>query len=384
MRNKRETKESDIKIQLKTGFDQQISKMDLPPGIESMTSVQDIRNSLSEEGDNVKDKKMKLPIGKLFSVGKSESKESTGAASAGGYSVPLFSGTKKETSEEILKGGVSDNKTLKDIANKHNKKEYYHIDNMLETLKKELSKGIKIEMEHTSDREKAKEIAMDHLYEDPKYYTKLKKIESKEATSSSSVGIYDAPGFEDVTMKGNHLKGSGKTHKKTLLPGGKFVSENVKKNIDDMTEDEIFDLRDSEYLKLKDVIKSVKTEGQYKSMVNYWEFFQKKFEGYLPKRFKENVENKIKSKKTELDKYKVEVEESKKSKIQIPGGKFVQVKEKCKKFPYCNQGDINALNIFEDENLKKIITKISKEKQISESLIKKILTSEINKSISKD
>ena len=32
------------------------------------------------------------------------------------------------------------------------------------------------------------------------------------------------------------------------------------------------------------------------------------------------------------------------SKPQIPGGKFVQVKKKCKKFPYCNQGDIKALN----------------------------------------
>ncbi len=33
------------------------------------------------------------------------------------------------------------------------------------------------------------------------------------------------------------------------------------------------------------------------------------------------------------------------SKPQIPGGKFVTVKEKCKSFPYCNQGDINALKI---------------------------------------
>ena len=40
----------------------------------------------------------------------------------------------------------------------------------------ELARGIEVELEHTSDKEVAKEIAKDHLAEDPKYYTKLKKI----------------------------------------------------------------------------------------------------------------------------------------------------------------------------------------------------------------
>ncbi len=43
----------------------------------------------------------------------------------------------------------------------------------------QLSTGIQIEMEHTNDLDIAKEIAMDHLTEDPKYYDKLKKMESK-------------------------------------------------------------------------------------------------------------------------------------------------------------------------------------------------------------
>jgi len=38
--------------------------------------------------------------------------------------------------------------------------------------------GTKVEMEHTNDREKAKQIAMDHLTEDPEYYKKLRKMES--------------------------------------------------------------------------------------------------------------------------------------------------------------------------------------------------------------
>lgn len=41
---------------------------------------------------------------------------------------------------------------------------------------RELSKGIKIELEHTKDRQLAQEIAMDHLMEDPKYYSKLEVL----------------------------------------------------------------------------------------------------------------------------------------------------------------------------------------------------------------
>ena len=86
-----------------------------------------------------------------------ETKEATGATSAGGFSAPLFS-------------MFSDDKKAK--------KEY----------KKNKVEG-----------------------------------EFKEATSSSSVGSYDAPGFEDVKMKGNNLKGRGRSWKKTQIPGGSFV-----------------------------------------------------------------------------------------------------------------------------------------------------------------
>jgi len=68
-------------------------------------------------------------------------------------------------------------------------------------------------------------------------------------------------------------------------------------------------------------------------------------------------------------------------KTQIPGGKFVEVKKKCQKFPYCNQGDIKALKIFENENLNKVIRNISRKHEISESHIKNILLIEFNKLI---
>jgi hypothetical protein len=39
----------------------------------------------------------------------------------------------------------------------------------------ELEMGIEVEKEHTEDLEERKKIALDHLREDPHYYTKLKK-----------------------------------------------------------------------------------------------------------------------------------------------------------------------------------------------------------------
>ena len=72
-----------------------------------------------------------------------------------------------------------------------------------------------------------------------------------------------------------------------------------------------------------------------------------------------------------------------KSKTQIPGGKFVQVKKKCKKFPYCNQGDIKALKIFENEKVKNAIKNISERHNISENVIKTIIAYEYENSVSK-
>ncbi len=63
-----------------------------------------------------------------------------------------------------------------------------------------------------------------------------------------------------------------------------------------------------------------------------------------------------------------------KSKTQIPGGKFVQVKKKCKKFPYCNQGDITALKLTnENQDLLEAIKNISGKEGISEDMIKNII-----------
>jgi hypothetical protein len=43
----------------------------------------------------------------------------------------------------------------------------------------QLSKGIKIELEHTGDVAVAREIALDHLNEFPDYYDRLENVEKK-------------------------------------------------------------------------------------------------------------------------------------------------------------------------------------------------------------
>lgn len=60
---------------------------------------------------------------------------------------------------EELKGGLGDNRPDDDFDTE------------------QLKNGTEVELEHTKNRKMAKEIAKDHLSEDPNYYKKLKKIE---------------------------------------------------------------------------------------------------------------------------------------------------------------------------------------------------------------
>ena len=63
-----------------------------------------------------------------------------------------------------------------------------------------------------------------------------------------------------------------------------------------------------------------------------------------------------------------------------PDSVFVKVKEKCKKFPYCNQGDMNALEIIkEDDELKTTIKETAKKYGISYKHMESIVLNEINK-----
>jgi len=63
---------------------------------------------------------------------------------------------KSKLKEDLIPGGKGDKLSVKNVNSK------------------ELQMGIKTELEHTGDSDKAREIALDHLAEDPKYYSKLK------------------------------------------------------------------------------------------------------------------------------------------------------------------------------------------------------------------
>jgi len=91
------------------------------------------------------------------------------------YPKNLSESMKKET----IKGGLGDGMSIVDLAIHHGKDSWASIqfESLEKQLQKQLDKGVKIEKEHTKSLDMAREIAMDHLYGDPKYYDKLETIE---------------------------------------------------------------------------------------------------------------------------------------------------------------------------------------------------------------
>ena len=98
--------------------------------------------------------------------------------------------------EDLIPGGKSDNMTLAQIAKKHGVS--------ISDIQKEFELGMKVEREHSDNPEKKKEVAMDHLFENPKYYTKLKKAglvdESRVGDMYIEIGE-TIEGIEEATKK---------------------------------------------------------------------------------------------------------------------------------------------------------------------------------------
>src|SRR5210317_632118 len=87
--------------------------------------------------------------------------------------------------EEEFKGGEADKMSPKDLADKHN------VD--VKEIEKEIRVGTKIEMEHTDSKKLAKEIAMDHIAEFADYYTDpeygIIAIEDKKGENKKTIRI---------------------------------------------------------------------------------------------------------------------------------------------------------------------------------------------------
>jgi hypothetical protein len=97
-----------------------------------------------------------------------------------------------------LKGSMEEKH--KAIADKHNVS--------VEEINNQVAKGIKVELEHTSDKAIAHEIAMDHVFEDPKYYSKLEKIEG---------GIVDETQKETTVDEAKRKKAGTESSKESNL-----------------------------------------------------------------------------------------------------------------------------------------------------------------------
>jgi hypothetical protein len=77
-----------------------------------------------------------------------------------------------ENGGELPVGKLAKGMSLSEVAAKHGLS--------ADALKSELMLGIETEKEHTDNPEIARAIALDHLFEDPKYYTKLKQMEGMD------------------------------------------------------------------------------------------------------------------------------------------------------------------------------------------------------------
>ena len=199
--------------------------------------------------------------------------------------------------ENEIKGGKL---SVNDIA----KKFKISVDDVID----EISMGIKYEMDHSNDKKVARKIAMVHISEYPYFYSDpklgVKSIEKKqekeleeatgaEGASGQSTGLFSSEPIKREIFKSNVPVSVGGLNK----PVGKihsFIKEN----------------EDSIILKKKDIIEESTDGGSVGGVYVTPKIWAKDGKGNWRGRFK---------------------------KTYPQGGKFVNIKEKCKKFPYCNQ-----------------------------------------------
>ena len=62
-----------------------------------------------------------------------------------------------------------------------------------------------------------------------------------------------------------------------------------------------------------------------------------------------------------------------------PEGVYVKIKDKCKTYQYCNQGDVNALEFYENEELNESVKQISKKYSLPFKEVEKLVIKEIKR-----
>ena len=345
----------DFASNLKTAFGKEISNLNLlQGGGDAMTAVNDMMSTITQnESDDiikrkihkspvkklVGNKKMNKPIGKITSV---ETKEATGAAGgSGSFETGMFLEPKKvdmfkdEQPKTKVKGGfVYESEEVEEKWSEkykksidcNNPKGFSQKAHCQGRKKKQHNEGAQIENLSEAERTiraKLRDIASKHASKDSEDKPKKEKIERiyRELVKQYYKGI--------------------KVEKEHESADPRLIA------LDHLEEDPNY------YDKLQKIEANEATgtasSGAYVTTAAWAKSNSKKHWKGL-------------------------------SKTQIPGGKFVQVKKKCKKFPYCNQGDIKALKLFENESVQKAIKNISTKHNISENVIKNILVWEYENS----
>ena len=278
--------------------------------------------------------------------------------------------------DEVLKGGKADKMSLGDNAVKHK------VD--IETLTDQFLQGVMIEKEHTKDKKMAVEIAMDHLAEDPNYYKKLKKIESKEdddkmtAKKQFSKDLQMDKDFLEFKKNSKYMKGGSEFSYGTVnaATSDPYIKKSRKWGRPGKDKGETTEAT------------STGSSGGYETVFGGDSEFWRKSRSENKKPVKEEAETTEATTSGSVGGYEspsMWAKSTKKKdwgpsrKTQIPGGGFVKVKKKCTKFPYCNQGDINALKITKNESVKEAIKNVSEKLKISKTIIENILIDELSK-----
>jgi len=108
----------------------------------------------------------------------------------------------------------------KQLAAIHINKEVIEPADPSEVDRKELKMGIRVEMEHTDDPKEAQHIALQHLAEDPKYYSKLATLNLEGEHDPMNPGILKKRlgklSCTKVRKERQGLKDKGTTYAKAL------------------------------------------------------------------------------------------------------------------------------------------------------------------------
>jgi hypothetical protein len=101
----------------------------------------------------------------------------------------VFYFSSKNEEDNLLSGGKGDDLDEEDVD------------------QDELMKGLDVEMEHTTNKNIAREIALDHLAEDPEYYTKLEAIHKEnpgKTAKRTDEKLWEKVKKEAVKKMGGH------------------------------------------------------------------------------------------------------------------------------------------------------------------------------------